>query len=97
MEKDKVLEGYEKIAFGSIADSVRLLFCEDISYRALKNLDLFSVSEIKRAKGGAMEIKFFDRLKALECMENYSMTNSLNPNFYKALLDGAKALGGDEE
>ncbi len=96
MENDKILEGYEKIAFGSIADPVRLLFCEDISYRTLKNLDLFSVSEIKRAKGGAMEIKFFDRLKALECMENFSASNNATPSFYKALLDGAKSLNGDE-
>ena len=29
-------------------------------------MDLFLVSEIKRPKDGSMEIKFFDRLKALE-------------------------------
>ena len=49
---------------GNIA--ISLLFMENPSVDKLKTMDLFSVAEIKRPKDGAMEIKFFDRLKALE-------------------------------
>ena len=35
----------------------------------LAESDLFNVSEIKRVKGGGVEIKFFDRQKALEKLE----------------------------
>jgi hypothetical protein len=35
----------------------------------MESLELFNVSEIKKPKGGGIEIKFFDRLKALEHLE----------------------------
>ncbi len=60
----------------------------------LKDMDLFSVSEIKKPKDGAMEIKFFDRLKALEKFEILSLSNSEDKNpLYEALNKGAEKLG----
>ena len=32
----------------------------------ISGLDLFNVSEIRRVKGGGVEVKLFDRQKALE-------------------------------
>ena len=61
--------GYERLAFGSIADAVKLLYMEDPPPDTLEKMDFFPISEIKRPKDGAMEIKFFDRLQALECLE----------------------------
>jgi len=89
--------GYEKIAFGEIHDPVRLLFCEDISLRALKRMNLFNIAEIKRPKGGGMEIKFFDRLKALQHMQEMDAEKDNTGGFFKALEEGARILeeGGE--
>ena len=58
--------GYRRLAFGSIHDPLQLLFTEQPTPDQLEGLDLFMISEIKRNKDGMLEIKFFDRLKALE-------------------------------
>ena len=57
----RVKKGYETLAFGGIEDAVRLLFCEDLKPEDLEGLDLYNVAEIRRPRGGGMEIKFFDR------------------------------------
>ena len=92
MDEEKIITGYEKIAFGSINDPIRLLFCDEINPRALKKMDLFSVSEIKRPKGGGMEMKFFDRIKALQCLETMTQTERTPGGFYEALESGANNL-----
>ena len=89
--REKILQGYERLAFGGVADAVRLLFAEEITPAAARKMDLFSVAEIKRPKGGGMEIRFFDRIKALQCME--ALGESTSPaGFYHALEAGAAAL-----
>ena len=62
--------GYRRLAFGGISDALRLLYMERPTDEELKSMDLFMVSEIKKPKDGMLEIKFFDRLKALEKLEN---------------------------
>lgn len=90
--------GYKRLAFGNIADAVSLLYKEKPSLEDLKQMDLFSVSEIKRPKDGAMEIKFFDRLKALEKLENLSSSKSGSESpFYDALITGAQMLSKDSK
>ncbi len=64
----EVLAGYRRLAFGCVSDAVRLLQSDD-ALPDPEALDLFLVSELKRPKGGGLEIKFFDRLKALERLE----------------------------
>lgn len=65
--RQEYTEGLRHLAFGEIQDAVRLLYApEEQILPALGEMDLFNISEIKRPKGGGMEIKFFDRLKALE-------------------------------
>ena len=88
---------YEKLAFGSIADAVSLLYMDSPSKEELKNMDMSCVSEIKKLKDGAMEIKFFDRNKALEklcgvCENEESRTSGL----VDALRLGAQNLSCDE-
>ena len=90
----ELIAGYRRLAFGSTADAVRLLLHCDDTPPDPDTLDLFSVSEIKRPKGGGMEIKFFDRIQALQCMQELEGENSAS-GFYQALEAGAKALGGE--
>lgn len=62
-----VISGLRRLAFGSSSDAVRLVFAEEFPPPSeLEGLDLFGVSEIKRDKGGGVEVRFFDRMKALE-------------------------------
>ncbi len=92
-----MLTGYQRIAFGDVSDPVRLLFCEEVAPRTLRNMDLFCVSEIKRPKGGGMEIKFFDRIRALQCMRELGEEEGSPCEFYRALEAGAQALREEEE
>lgn len=85
--------GYTRLAFGSIADAVMLLYCEKPEREQLERMDLFNISEIKRPKDGMMEIKFFDRIRALEHLEAVQSENDNTAvPFYHALEQGAKAI-----
>lgn len=97
-KQQDVAAGYYRLAFGCVADAVKLLFCDEPSEDELEKADLFSVSEIKRQKGGGIEVKFFDRLKALEKLEALCLSDS-NASvraFYSAIEKGANALKGEE-
>ena len=100
----EIYAGYRRLAFGSVADAVRLLYLpDDFDLNELDSMDLFNISDIKRPKGGGMEIKFFDRQKALERLEEISaedVSDSALP-FYEALEKSARSLAsvpsGDDE
>ena len=77
--------GYRRLAFGKISDAVSLLYMENPSREQLEHMDLFLVSEIKRPKDGSMEIKFFDRLKALEKLTDDSEKEDRATPFYDAI------------
>ena len=97
--KSEAVSGYRQMAFGSVADAVRLLMSdEDISPEELGELDLYNVSEIKKPKGGGIEIKFFDRLKALEKLAELSGTGETDSAlpFYEVLEKSAKALKDED-
>lgn len=62
-----VIAGLSRLAFGAANDAAKLVFADEMpSDRMLSQLDLFHVSELKRVKGGGVEIKLFDRQKAME-------------------------------
>ena len=62
-----VLSGLRRLAFGSCNDAVKLAFSDELPSEAeLARLDLFNVSEIKRVRGGGVEVKVFDRIRAIE-------------------------------
>ncbi len=93
--------GYERLAFGCVSDAIYLLFADEVSRQEIEEMDLFNVSEIKRKKGGDIEIKFFDRLKALEFLGGLSSSKGLSQtsSVFSAIEKGAKAIrvNGDEQ
>ena len=105
LEKEKkaasseVEKGLRRLAFGSVTDALKLMLCEEtMSAEEIEKLDLFNVSDIKRPKGGGLEIKFFDRLKALERLEKLGTTEeNTQSSFVQALADGAKMLSREDE
>ncbi|MBQ2904782.1 MAG: terminase small subunit [Clostridia bacterium] len=94
-----VERGLHRLAFGSVADALRLLLCEEtMSAEEIEKLDFFNVSEIKRPKGGGLEIKFFDRLKALEKLEKLgSGEEKPQSSFIQALSEGARLISREDE
>lgn len=89
--QEQIEQGLLDIALGSVSDAISLLFMtEEEIIERLPKLKLINVSEIKRPKGGGMEIKFFDRIKALERLgtdKNSDTDSSLS--FYEALEKSA--------
>ncbi len=94
-EKQDVSEGYYRLAFGCSGDGIKLLFKDEVTEEQIDGMDLFNISEIKRKKGGDIEIKFFDRLKALERLGDLEAVSRRNTgsSLYSAIEMGAKALG----
>ena len=90
MEKETAKEGFRRLAFGSIKDAVRLILCEKVNPQLLRNMDLFSVSEIRRSKNGDIEIRFFDRMEALQRLSE--LEKSEGGGLLSAIESGAAAL-----
>ena len=95
--RKRVALGYERLAFGSTSDAFKMLTAVDMSAIDPEQLDLFNVSEIKKPKDGALEIKFFDRLKALEYLSYIPDDEKSSGSFYEALNRCADSLerGGE--
>ncbi|MDD6728269.1 MAG: terminase small subunit [Eubacteriales bacterium] len=98
----EVSEGLRRLAFGEITDAVSLLYESDEDIiKMLPGLDLFNVSEIKRPKGGGMEIKFFDRLKALEKLREIAVMEEgkEQTSFFDALESASSSVNlyGDDD
>ena len=91
----RVKGGYELLAFGGIEDAVRLLFLDQPDPAELERMNLFNIAEIRRPPSGGMEIKFYDRIKALECLERME-AEAGQFALYDALQAGAEALKKDE-
>lgn len=96
----EVYGGYRLLALGDCTDAFRLLFCDEVpDERELEKMNLLNISEIKRPKNGGIEIKFFDRLKALECLEDSlscSQDDTALP-FYDVIEKSAAAIRDDED
>jgi phage terminase small subunit len=81
-------QALRKIAFGRINDAVKLAFAEEVTPEMIERAELSCVSEIKRVKGGGVEIKFFDRMKAAEQLaesEKLESENSSAENLITAI------------
>ena len=61
----------------------------------IERLDLFNVSEIKRVKGGGVEVRLFDRLKALEKLAE--LENSCSVRNKAAGLIAALTASAEED
>lgn len=91
--EESALLGYKRLAYGCNSDAFWLLFCEEPTKRDIEKMDLFGVSEIKRPKGGGLEIKFFDRFKALEKLDRQNEKESSDArSFYEAIEKSAEAI-----
>ncbi len=99
-DQNLISAGLQRLAFGSVTDAVKLILStSDNSSPDIDSLDLFNVSEIKFTSGKGMEIKFFDRLKALEKLSELSSDNDTEGmmSFYQAIEKSTTKAYGDNE
>lgn len=100
-DSGSVIAGLKRLAFGSCSDAVYLVFAEELPPPGvIEKLDLFNVSEIKRVKGGGVEIKLFDRQKALEKLFEFENAYSDRGNaagLIEALSRQPSAVGGEAD
>lgn len=91
--------GLYRLAFGSVTDALRVMLSDgSLTPEDIEKLDFFNVAEVKRPKGGGLEIKFYDRLKALERLEKLG-SGEENPqsSFIQALSEGARMITEDDD
>ncbi len=88
--------GLERLALAG-ADGTAELLRDDGELNS--GVDFFNVSEIRRPKGGGLEIRFFDRLKALSLLAELGGDSSDNAgSLLDALSRSARKLeDGDED
>ncbi len=95
-DSGNVTAALRRLAFGSCSDVISLAFADELpSHDILSRLDLFNVSEIKRDKSGRIEIKLFDRLKALEKL--YELENAFSDRDKAADLLRALSSSAEED
>ena len=87
--ENNAVSGMYRLAFGRTGDALRLLYHEDPTDEELDALDLSSVAEIKRTKDKSMEIKFFDRVKAFDKL-NESLHVSAEQNSAGGLIEAMR-------
>lgn len=91
--------GLWRLAFGNPSDAVSLCFDDTGARERLYDLDLFNVSEIKAMERG-IEIRFFDRIKALEKLHEMLGDDHADApsGLIEALTQGARSLAqGDDD
>ncbi len=88
-----IASGFYRLAFGCVSDAIKLIFSDNIDPDTIDSMDFFNIAEIKRKKGGDVEIKFFDRLKAMEKLQSINnATGNGDNSFYSAIEKSAAAL-----
>ena len=94
--KELISTGLERLAFGSSNDAAFLVFSEEnITPERIASLDLFNVSEIKKVKGGGVEVKFFDRQKAMEKIYDYASDDNAE-NAASNLIEALAGMDTEE-
>lgn len=96
----QALHGLRRLAFGAVNDAVALVMNADSDEHDpdVASLDLFHVAEIKRPKGGGCEVKFYDRLAALQALVAQGGAGaSKEGSLYQALEHSARALEDGRE
>ena len=69
MNRQEIIQELEKLVKSPGNDAVKLAWLENGESVRIGRLNLRCVTELKRSEKGCFEVKFIDRLKALELLE----------------------------
>ena len=66
MKREEILKEIRRLAKGKVNDAVRLAYLGEDELAEIGRLELSAVTEFKRNSNGTVELKFVDRLAALQ-------------------------------
>lgn len=98
MEKRKaILNRVEKLAASRVNDAVRLAYLTGEDLGELDRLDLSPITEFKRNKDGGVELKFIDRLAALQWLLEQQGGDPEANELRRAIAAGGAEAWGEEK
>lgn len=93
--REEVLREIETLAGSKVNDAVRLAFLSEEDMGCIRDLDLSPITELKRNSNGTVELKFIDRLSALQwLLEQAGDEDPKAVKIYEALERGAAQREG---
>ena len=96
-DEQAVKIGLGRLAFGEINDIMEVVLSDEpIGLNRLFKMNFYNISEVKKVKGGGLEVKLFDRQKAMEKLleiHDKSSDKTSAEEFFDALSQAA----GDAE
>ena len=66
LDREQLLEQMRTLACARVNDAVKLAYLPEEEREAIGKLDLSALIEFRRSGAGTVELKFADRMKALE-------------------------------
>ena len=66
LEREALLEQMRRLACAKVNDAVKLAYLPEEERDAIGRLDLAALTEFRRSGAGTVEMKFTDRMRALE-------------------------------
>ncbi|MGN9096167.1 XRE family transcriptional regulator [Flintibacter porci] len=66
LDREQLLEQMRALACAKVNDAVKLAYLPEEEREAIGKLDLSALIEFRRSGAGTIELKFADRMKALE-------------------------------
>lgn len=89
MEREEILKEIKRLAKGRVNDAVRLAYLSEDELHEIGKLELSAVTEFKRSSNGTVELKFVDRLSALQWLLEQAGDDPKAERLYEALERGA--------
>ena len=66
LDREQLLEAMRALACARVNDAVKLAYLPEEEWGTIGQLDLSALTEFRRSGAGTVELKFTDRMKALE-------------------------------
>lgn len=88
-ERQSLLQAIRSLAESRANDAVRLAFLTQEELGELEGLDLSAVTEFKRNSNGTVELKFIDRVEALQWLMEHAGEDPRAERLYQALEKAA--------
>ena len=92
LDRDALLEQMGRLACARVNDAVKLAFLPEEERDTIGRLDLSALTEFRRSGAGTVEMKFTDRMRALERLWELS-----GPNGEEQLEQFLRQVEGCEE
>lgn len=68
LSREAAIQKLYELALGRANDAIELVYRQELSEEDVRGLNLVTVAEFRRSNLGSVEIKFIDRVKALEAL-----------------------------